>query len=79
MWPNLKAASYISVFPIITDFKIKEEASTIILTFDNSKKKNVILNFPILDNITGAPSISLLVNGEPMIIQNNINIRTQYG
>ena len=79
LWPNLKAASYISVFPIITDFKIKEEASTITITFDNSKKKNVILNFPILDNIIGTPSISLLVNGEPMIIQNNIKIRTQYG
>tara|TARA_B100001175_G_scaffold313734_1_gene321834 strand:- start:82 stop:1620 length:1539 start_codon:yes stop_codon:yes gene_type:complete len=79
LWPNLKADSYISVFPIISDFNIKKEGSTIIITFDNSKKKNVILNFPILENSAGKPSLSLFVNGEPMIIQNNINIRTQYG
>ncbi len=29
--------------------------------------------------IKASPSISLLVNGKPMIIQNNIKIRTHYG
>ena len=43
------------------------------------ERENVVLNLPVLDNISGTPSISLFVNGEPMIIQNNIKIRTQYG
>lgn len=79
LWPNLKAADYISLFPIISDFNIKEESSIITITFNNLKKKDVILNIPVLCSGKVMPTISLLADGEPMLIQNNINIRTQYG
>lgn len=77
--PNLKSLSYISVCPIMAEFKINEEDAAIVISFDNFMKNNVILNFPILENVTSLPSISLLVNGEPMRIQNNFKIRTQFG
>lgn len=77
--PNIKTTNYIAMVPIMGDFTIKEEVIGISIKFDNNKRENVILNLPVLDNITGAPSISLLVNGEPMIIMNNIRIRNQYG
>ena len=79
LWPNIKTTNYISAAPIMCSFKVKEEATAVTIKFDNSKRENVALNFPVLDNITGTPSISLLVNGKPMIIMNNIKIRTQYG
>lgn len=79
LWPNIKSTNYISSSPIMASIKVKEEATAITIKFNNSKRENVVLNLPVLDNITGTPSISLLVNGEPMIIQNNIKIRTQYG
>ena len=79
LFPNIKTTNYTSVVPLMASFKIKEEATAITIKFDNNKRENVVLNLPVLDNITGTPSISLFVNGEQIPIMNNIKIRNQYG
>jgi hypothetical protein len=39
----------------------------------------VVLNFPIFNNNLEKLMLSLLVDGEPMEISNNLKIRNQYG
>ncbi|WP_334058738.1 hypothetical protein [Polaribacter sp. P097] len=77
--PNIESINYIKTIPIISKFKIKEDGNTIIIKFDNSRKEKVVFNFPILDSIINIPEISLLADGEPMMVVNNYKIKTQYG
>lgn len=76
---SIQASGTFSVSPMMTEFEIKEEGSAIVISFYNLMKKNVILNFPILENVTIEPSISLLVNGVPIKMQNNLILRNQFG
>ena len=78
-FPNIKTNDYLSTIPIITDFIVRQELDCIIVKFYNTKLKKVILNFPVLDNIKKSPIISLKADNKPMMITNNLKIRTQYG
>tara|TARA_R110002051_G_scaffold238375_2_gene299123 strand:+ start:14744 stop:16273 length:1530 start_codon:yes stop_codon:yes gene_type:complete len=77
--PNIKSTDYIKTIPVVTSFKIKETKNAIVINFDNITRENVVFNFPMLDSVIGTPKISLLVDGEPMMVVNNIKIKTQYG
>jgi hypothetical protein len=77
--PNMKSTDYIKTTPVVTSFSIKETGNAIVIKFDNSKKEKVVFNFPMLDSVIGIPEISLLADGEPMLVINNNKIRTQYG
>ena len=77
--PNIKSTNYHSISPVMCNFKIMFKENALFIKFINSKRENVSLNFPVMDNITVTPSISLLVDDKPMIIMSNLKIRTQYG
>jgi hypothetical protein len=77
--PNFKNKKYISAQPIMANIGVKQESNIVIITFDNSKLESVVLNFPIFNNKLEKSMISLLVDGEPMEISNNLKIRNQYG
>ena len=77
--PNFKNKKYISAQPIMANIGVKQESNIVIITFDNSKFESVVLNFPIFNNNLEKSMISLLVDGEPMEISNNLKIRNQYG
>ena len=79
LFPNIKTTDYLSTIPIITDFIVRQELDYLIIKFYNTKLQNMILNFPILDNIKGSPKISLKADNKSMMIMNNMKIRTQYG
>lgn len=76
---TIKTTNYISLFPIMLNFKIVKEVDGVCIKFSNAKKENVILNFPIFSDVKRMPTLKLLVNGKPMPLQNNTKIRTQYG
>lgn len=77
--PNIRSRDYISISPSLSEFSTSYESNTLIIKFYNRKRENVALNFPILEDLITVPSLSLLVNKKPMVIMNNLKIRTQYG
>ena len=79
LWPNIKVNNYIKMSPIMVPFTINDLGNALVIKFDNTKNENLILNLPILDTITKKPKISLLINDEKVMLQNNTKIKTQYG
>ncbi|MFY9243737.1 MAG: hypothetical protein WAO74_11990 [Polaribacter sp.] len=77
--PNIKYKNYITIIPIMVDFKVSTQEEGLVIKFNNIKQQNVMLNLPILENSLKNPIINLQVNNEPMLLQNNIKIKTQYG